>query len=350
MKREAEYSQLPWDILDIISKKLEFDDLFQFAGVCKNWRTFRKVYWSNFMSSEAPLLVLTSSSYAKKAYFFVSISEQKVYRSKLDYFWGLSYLGCSSGYIIMAGADTKLLLMNPFTRRKKLISTSAIHGYLHYINCQSLIAFAKGSEEFIVVLWCKRFYSLHIYQSRHSCWVTYSTGGNPWKVVDSVVLNNTLYAITDEAKIGVLSLNSASLRFLELKNTPNVTAAWLKLVSSDGQLLVVHYEHTIKLDVYKIDLSAMEWIRLETLGDLALFYANRRSCYALRNPGKWGYESNFLYYISNISRHCEVYSLNNKLTKCIVPSGLRASRRSSFYRLDWCFRHLRNEVDYSLVE
>ncbi|XP_061353043.1 uncharacterized protein LOC133297844 [Gastrolobium bilobum] len=349
MKKETESSQLPWDALDIISNKLDFDDLFQFAGVCKNWRTFHKFFWKNFMSSQAPLLV-QSSSYAKKAYFFISISERKVYRANVDYFWGLAYSGSSCGYLIHAGADNTLLLMNPFTRRKKLISTLALEGNLQYISCQPLLAFVKGSEEFILVVLCKRSYSLHIYQSRHSCWVTYSTRGNPWKVVDFVVLNNTLYALTDEAKIGVLSLNSACLKFLALKNTPSVTSSYLKLVSNDGQLLVVHFEPKETFDVYKIDLSAMEWIRLETLGDLALFYATRTNCYALSNPGKWGYDSNSVYYIVAALPECQVYSGDNKLKYCIVPSGLRAPSRSSFYWLDWCFRHQHNEVDYSMVE
>ncbi|XP_061353026.1 uncharacterized protein LOC133297835 [Gastrolobium bilobum] len=349
MKIEAENGQLPWDVLDFISKKLDFDDIFQIAGVCKNWRTFHKFYLRNFKSSQAPLLVLTSS-YTKKAYFFFSISEQKVYHPKLDCFRGLSYSGSSSGYLVMAGAY-KLLLMNPFTRRKKkVINTLAIRHNLGYMCCQPLLAFAKGSEEFIIVVLCKHYNSLHIYQSRHSCWVTYSTMGYPWKVVDFVVLNNTLYAITEEAKIGVLSLNSASLRFLELKNTPNVTSSRLNLVSNNGQLLVVHFVPKVILHVYKIDLSAMEWIKLETLGDLALFYANGRSCYALSYPCRWGYERNSLYCISPSLEKCQVYSLNSKLKRCIVPSGLRAPPRSRFYWLDWCFQHVHEEVDYSLVE
>ncbi|XP_061353051.1 uncharacterized protein LOC133297848 [Gastrolobium bilobum] len=298
------------------------------------------------MSSQAPLLVLTYLC-AKKTYFSIRISEQKVYHSKLDYFRGLSYSGSSSGYLIMVGAD-KLLLMNPFTRIKKVFSKLAIQDNLQYMYCR--LAFAKGSEEFIIVVLCKKLYSLHIYQSRHSCWVTYSTRGNPWKVEDFVVLNNTLYAITEDAKIGVLSLNSVSLRFLELKNTPNVTSSRLKLLSCDGQLLVVHHVNLSKFDVYKIDLCAMEWIRLETLGDLALFYGDDSNCYAFSNPGRWGYESNYLYYISTVFRGCIVCSLNNELKEGIVPSGLRPPTESRFDWLDWYFPNVRDEVDYALVE
>lgn len=47
----AENCELPWNVLDIISKALDFDDLFRFSGVCKNWRAF---YWRNLLASEEP--------------------------------------------------------------------------------------------------------------------------------------------------------------------------------------------------------------------------------------------------------------------------------------------------------
>lgn len=344
---------LPWDLLDIISKQLDFDDLFQFAGVCKSWREFHKIYWKTFTASKSPLLVQTSS-WAKKAYVFFSIPDRKVYSSKMDYFWGLSYSGSSSGYLIMAGAGN-LLLMNPFTRRKKEINTTSLHlqGNFEYRACQPLLAFAKGSEEFVLVVSCKHTDSLHVYQSRNSSWLTYSSKGYPWKVVDFVVLHKYIYVITNKANIGVLSLKSASIKFLKLKNTPSVMSTGLKLVSCDGQLLVVHFEPTKTLDVYKIDLSTMSYLKQENLGDLALFYGMRRKCYALSNPKRWGYDKNSVYYIDCISAECTVYSGDDgKLVKSIRPSRrarLQAHPRSRIRWLDWCFRHLHDEVDYSLV-
>ncbi|KAJ1378794.1 F-box protein [Sesbania bispinosa] len=275
----------------------------------------------------------------------LDIPDQKVYRSKIDYFWGLSYCGSSSGYVIMASADS-ILMMNPFTRRKKVIS---IEYNLKHIGGHALLAFAKGSKEFIIVFLCKDIYSLHVYQSRKSFWDTYSREGKPWMVVDFVVLQNKIYVITDKAKIGILSLNSRSIKFLHLKNAPNVTCKYLKLVSCDEKLLVVHFEHGEILNVYKVDLLTMEYVKLENLGDIALFFAISANCYALWNPGRWGYEKNSLYYIACRFAECEVYSVDNKLQKTIVPAGLQAPRRSSFHWLDWCFRNEHNEVDYSLV-
>ncbi|CAK8542246.1 unnamed protein product [Lathyrus sativus] len=353
MENDIDFSQLPWNVLDTISQKLSFDDLFDFASVCKEWRVVKKIYWKNFLESQSPLLVETTS-YAKKFYSFYSIPDQRAYLSEMSYFWGLFYCGSSSGYIIMAGANKTLQLMNPFTRKQHNIGISTIINYLNYCACRVLLAFAKGSGEFVIVASCKSSFNLHVYQSRNSSWVTNIEKGNPLKVVDFVVLHNIIYVITNKAEIGVLSLNSSSLKFLKLKNTPDITSSFPQLLSCDGKLLVVYFIPGRLLDVYMIDFGTMSYTKLETLGDIALFYS-RNKCYALANPRKWGYESNSVYYINCMSTECEVYSgSSNERLKCIVPVGRRRpSRRSSrsrTYWLDWCFRNLHDEVDYSLVD
>lgn len=336
-------------MLDTISHKLDFDDQFQFAGACKEWRRVQKIYWRRFLASQSPLLVQTTP-YDKKYCSFYSIPEKRVYRSKRSFYFG-SYCGSSSGYLIMAGANKRLHLMNPFTRKYIIIDTSTVGDDFIHFTSHVLLAFAKGSNEFVIVASCKHFFGLHVYQSRYSNWVTYSKKGNPCKVVDFVVLHNTIYALTYKAEICVLSLNSPSLKLLELKNTPNIPYLWPKLLSCDGKLLVVYFTPKKSLDVYRIDLLTMSYAKLETLGDLALFYS-RHKCYALSNPDKLGYESNHVYYINSFSGECEVYSAsNNELIKCIVPTGRPCLHpRSKFHWLDWCFRHLHDEVDYSLVE
>lgn len=40
----VEKNELPCDMLDIIAKKLDFDDLFKFAAVCKSGRIFHRSY------------------------------------------------------------------------------------------------------------------------------------------------------------------------------------------------------------------------------------------------------------------------------------------------------------------
>ncbi|MCH88170.1 hypothetical protein A2U01_0009053, partial [Trifolium medium] len=52
----------------------------------------------------------------------------------------------------------------------------------------------------------------------------------------------------------------------------------------------------------------MNYVKLETLGDIALFYAVDRHYYALGNPNMWGYESNSMYAVNTHSTKYSVYS------------------------------------------
>ncbi|KAK2435065.1 hypothetical protein QL285_020148 [Trifolium repens] len=89
----------------------------------------------------------------------------------------------------------------------------------------------------------------------------------------------------------------------------------------------------------------MSYVKLKTLGDNALFYSCDKSCYALSNPNKWGYESNSVYVCYPSSVEVGVYSEDNKKCTTLLTSQERRS-----YMRDWCFRHVQYEIDYSLVE
>jgi len=120
-KKVAGNCELPCDVLDIISKTLDFDDLVRFAVVCKNWRAF---YWRNFRESQEPLLLQVSYNRGA-SYSFISLPEQKIYFLKMMNLNCYVYVTSSSGYFIMAGFNNSFLLINPFTRRiKKVIPPS----------------------------------------------------------------------------------------------------------------------------------------------------------------------------------------------------------------------------------
>jgi len=218
-------------------------------------------------------------------------------------------------------------------------------------SCHVLLAFYRGSEEFVLVVLCRSSNNLHVYQSQNFGWVTYST---PHRVVDFVVLHNIIYVVTDKAHIGILSLNSANNFFLDLKSTPSVTNAdyvYVRLVSCDEHLLVLNITSNVMFNLYKIDFSTMNYVKLESLSDIVLFYALKKKYYALNNPSMWGYENNSVYVIDNVIRKLKVYKGDdNKMPELIPPFVLiEPTSDSEQLSLDWCFRHL-NYVDYCLVE
>lgn len=71
----------------------------------------------------------------------------------------------------------------------------------------------------------------------------------------------------------------------------------LKLVNYDDQLLVVDFEPQKRLNVYKIDFASMVFVKLETLGKLALFYGWTR-CYVLRATQASGDMPTTVYYVT----------------------------------------------------
>ncbi|AES62062.1 hypothetical protein MTR_1g093300 [Medicago truncatula] len=92
-------------------------------------------------------------------------------------------------------------------------------------------------------------------------------------VVDFVVFQNIIYAVTLKANIGVLSLDSPNIKFLKLNSTPNEIYYYnLRLVICDEQLLVVNVRHRQIKKVFKIEGSTMNYVKLKILGDIALFY------------------------------------------------------------------------------
>jgi len=194
VKKVEERCQLSVDVLDFISKTLDFDDHFEFAAVCKNWRAFHKTLWRNFLASQEPLLLQIAYN-GRVSCSFINIPNQKVYSSKMiEYFLSLQYVASSNEYFIMAEHHSNtLMLINPFTRIKKLINTPNSEINFYSIN-RALLAFDQRSEEFVLVILCK--HRLHVYHSRSCGWVTYSIMENFEAVVDFVILHNIIYVGT----------------------------------------------------------------------------------------------------------------------------------------------------------
>ncbi|KAF7825334.1 F-box protein [Senna tora] len=302
MKKGQKYTHdLPSDVLNIIAKKLDIDDLFSFGEVSKHWRTCQSIFWHNFLEWQAPL-VIQKSAHAKRSCSFFSIVESRMYNSFLTYFSGFAHVESSSGYMIMAGAENILMLINVFKRRQMKIPMVQNPTCIYDLYDKAILAYAMNTQEFVIVTLCSSWaYDLHVYQSRNSSWIIYSRWGN------------------------------------------------LNLVSSDRQLLVVHFKACMYLEFYKIDLSTMEWTRIHTIVDCALFMSGTK-CTSLSNPGMWGFDSNCVYSIDRISPGCRVFTLNNKLKKTIPLPENRPPLKARLCNFDWCFLHQREEINYTLHE
>ncbi|KAJ0021201.1 hypothetical protein Pint_30915 [Pistacia integerrima] len=145
--------------------------------------------------------------------------------------------------------------------------------------------------------------SLQFCTCRDKKWKEYRYVNKGWRILDIIVFDGRIYVLNSDSQIGIFNLRSCDLRFLELKFAPYIGVYFdkqVRLVASNDQLFVVDSP-----ELYRIDLSRMEWVKLYNLGeDQALFRGNDgKMCSKVINPSKWGGQSNCIHSIS-ISSTC----------------------------------------------
>ncbi|KAJ0084928.1 hypothetical protein Patl1_29456 [Pistacia atlantica] len=144
---------------------------------------------------------------------------------------------------------------------------------------------------------------LHALASLDKKWKEYHYVNKGWRILDIIVSDGRIYVLKSNSQIGIFNLRSCDLRFLELKFAPHIGVYFdkqIRLVASNDQLSVVESP-----ELYRIDLSRMEWVKLYNLGeDQALFRGkDGKMCSKVINPSKWGGQSNCVFSIS-ISSTC----------------------------------------------
>ncbi|BFG14247.1 hypothetical protein CerSpe_005210 [Prunus speciosa] len=121
-RRSPNWSELPPELLQLITNNLSFVNVLQFKAVCSSWKHAAT-------SSHTPWLMLPSSSSRENdqnnpdsaARCFYSLEEQKVYTIK-NAFQGFDHearcVGSSHGWLVIMDSNGNPHLLNPFSRRQ----------------------------------------------------------------------------------------------------------------------------------------------------------------------------------------------------------------------------------------
>ncbi|XP_050258241.1 uncharacterized protein LOC126703316 [Quercus robur] len=277
------WSELHEALLRLITKQLGAIDYIMFGCVCRGWRLHVTTHRQEFMASQPPLLVFLSTQ-AKRASYFYSIFEQRLYKAKLPNLNGKSCFGITRGYLVMEDnkkrEDSQIWLLNPFTRHE-LHFPSPPNPYSRLI----LASLATPLQEFVIIAFCIWYPSLQFFRLKDLSWTVHDysdkfngcRGPSPWAIVDGAVLMGKLYVLTSYAEIGVLNLNSTPyVTLLEVKNTGYLHRG-LQLLAYDEQLLMINgLMNGIGImkeecQVYELNFMKMEWMRIQNFTDQALF-------------------------------------------------------------------------------
>ncbi|XP_045791240.1 uncharacterized protein LOC123885948 [Trifolium pratense] len=311
-------SVLDDNMLELIAKRLNVVSFCAFGAVCKRKNEICKRIKEDFQQSIAPLAMFTTKDDMMKTCYLFDMSNGKTMKVTLNNMDGNLLVGCTEGYIVFEKKGGKsVFLVNPLTGHQLPYSISSwIKRYSRPRHDHIIMATDLPSKSNVLLAvsndvdgWCE----YQIYHSGIDGWITDIPDTKDW--MDVVVFKNRFYVVTNEAQLGELRIEQLYLKFnwLVVKNTPlNVDSENLKLVVGNNQLFMVDFLADEYLDIYKIDFDAMEWIKVDDLGDQALFLGGELGS-AMRKPGKWGCPSNCVYFIKDSPPRCCLYSMEAKM-------------------------------------
>ncbi|KAJ4817430.1 F-box protein (DUF295) [Rhynchospora pubera] len=108
----AAWSDLTFDVLELITGFLPFLDHYRFGAVCKNWRSVSK---RSPPPPQLPWLLLEEDKETGKRKFY-SLSEAKNYSIEIPELRGRYICGSSHGWLFAIDIKIAGILINPFTR------------------------------------------------------------------------------------------------------------------------------------------------------------------------------------------------------------------------------------------
>ncbi|XP_020224677.1 uncharacterized protein LOC109806624 isoform X2 [Cajanus cajan] len=343
---EQEVAELSSDLLEFISKRLDVVGFCAFGVVCKSWWEVYVRSREDFLESVAPMAVLISS-HAKRSVNLYDMANGNTKKVMLrNQFVGKFFVGCSIGYMTIEDCrNGEISLINPlsghelnFNSPSSALQGKPLHDLIIFI---PTLSFRNHS----ILTVCNSTHEIQFFHSRHSRWFTGRFFGHPW--TDIAFFKNQIYFVTMKARLGNLTITESGidLNWLVVENTPDVNAQNMKLVASNNQLLMVDFVPNRHLNIHKIDFNSMGWVKQDKLGDQALFFGGNWGP-SITKPGKWGGQSNCVYYLEASSSMCYIYSMEAKLIEKF--SLVENPTTSKLYSEGWYYPHQCMKIDYHM--
>ncbi|XP_075663583.1 uncharacterized protein LOC142633247 [Castanea sativa] len=365
------WSELSKALFDQITKSVGAIDYLMFGCVCRVWRLHAVAHRQEFMMSQPPLVVFISGQ-AKRACYFYSIFDRRLYKATLPSLVGITFSGLICGYMIMEDKkerkDSQIWLLNPFTRHE-LRFPCPPKPYCAII----LASLGTPSQEFIIVAinqfiqFCRSTDVNWTVHDLNGTFFSSSTdrAGQRW-FTDGVVFKGKIYVLTNLGEIGVLNLNSQPyVTLLEVKRIGDWSSR-IKLLAFDDKLLMIDRFDSFlwKFEVYELNFAKMKWVKMQNLKDEALFlrtsgYSNITKWRGSQQPmnciynllvGEYGYTLQFLddnfskfpkSFLFTMKEECNSYfALELEVPRCRISLP-----GTNYNTLSWYFPNLCCNVD-----
>lgn len=298
-------SQRPWldlpdGVTELVLERLPLSDYVRFPAVCRRWRSIQKAHRLRHSPGPPPmrpltwLVVPTQEPSPQDSAVCYSPFEQRLYRFHLvvgDWRCLWRCLGSSRGWLLLKEDypyDSVLSLLNPVSG-VRIQLPDLPYGIQIDFGCMSddldlLVVMAADDDK--VFLWragTPQWGPLPPLGggADHDLVTAIFCGGRFYIVSSKNELFEVDPSLSSPAAIKLLYMNWNNVSFWNPKNST--------LVESGGQVLLLNLNQTpgcrqALLELFRADLSAERWVRVQSLGDRAIFL-NHKCAFSLLAAG-----------------------------------------------------------------
>ncbi|ONK81164.1 uncharacterized protein A4U43_C01F25960 [Asparagus officinalis] len=264
------WANLPQDILDIVIHRLLLPDRIRLASVCTSWNSIARSNPLFFSAPQPPWLLLVNKLTLKTATFF-NLSENKIYKiSQPDPpICNRTWCGSSSGWLVTMDVVSGLLLLNPLTGSQ--IQLPPLTTLPNLARPYRMAKVSWSSSHYTVMLALLSAPYLAFTKEGDEAWTSLE---GTRRIADLAVHNERFYTLDLDGTVVAWDLNGPSPLVVSV-----ILPGWLPskisygylVGSSVGLLQVWRARDEMDFVVLELDLISEEWIKVESLGDRALF-------------------------------------------------------------------------------
>ncbi|CAL4968528.1 unnamed protein product [Urochloa decumbens] len=351
----SESSELPVDILMDIFALLEIPDLVRAGSVCSSWHSAYTILRSSEMyrRPQTPCLFYTSESDGDNVACLYSLAEKRVYKLALPDtpIRRMHLIGSHNGWLVIADEMSELHIINLITgERVALPPLSSLRDRLY---AKAFVFPDPATKSYIVALIHNPENQLSFTRVGDSEWTWLPPSGD---YEDCIYIDGVLYALRGTGAIDAFDLTGPNVsRKVVMDDMKHYVYERLYIVQTpSGDVLQVSREQDVaatdshgkdvvdisemrketrKITVYKVDMAAKEFVRINGLNEHVLFLGHNQSlCLAAEEFPHL--KANHAYLTDNDGciasfrsnhRNIGIFSLGNGSTEEIVPPQLWCS-------------------------
>ncbi|PIA35773.1 hypothetical protein AQUCO_03500262v1 [Aquilegia coerulea] len=305
--QDISWNNLPTELLELILSFIFLGDCIHFRLTCKSWLSLTPPLRSNchlkkFGSEpqQLPWLMSFPGSNKCDCNLYHPIYSD-AYTMNIPELAGAIVRNVKYGWLLMSHGETSFFCFNPLTREIIKLPDMEVSLLLAGISFSS----APTSSDFVVIAYVAS--DMFVYRRGAETWSSHFLLDNEWEfslsLCNPVFHDGVFYCLSKNGRLGLFDpkeINEESQWRVFPESTVfshSLDSTYMKsirsfIVEDDGEILSVFVGLQGKpIWVYKLDLSKMEWTKVDSLGNKVLFLSHTASILVSVPAGSKGIEN-----------------------------------------------------------